>query len=157
MGIFREFQAKASVKSLGFPSPLFSVWTMYVHNTDQRGNSLLWITVLLQFCDCNHRMLHCIFSKIRGKKKKKQLFGFSQEGLCWPWLTVPILLSRATCSSCSTTTGTPRWCPCGCAGCWRSGGQPRGRSELGWLTATHNSPALRTLCRSGSWLTKNIF
>lgn len=74
MGIFREFQAKASVKSLGFPSPLFSVWTMYVHNTDQRGNSPLWITVLLHFCDCNRRMIHCIFSKIRGKKKNNPTF-----------------------------------------------------------------------------------
>ncbi|XP_064932849.1 dual specificity mitogen-activated protein kinase kinase 5 isoform X6 [Columba livia] len=70
---------------------------------------------------------------------------------------VHFITQWATCSSCSTTTGTPRWCPCGCAGCWRSGGRPRGRSELGWLTATHNSPALRTLCLSGSCLTKNIF
>lgn len=38
----------------------------------------------------------------------------------------PPLLRRATRSSCSSTTETPPWCPCGCAGRWRRGGARRG-------------------------------
>lgn len=59
----------------------------------------------------------------------------SQEGLCLSWLSLPILLSRATHSSCSITMGMQKSCPCGCAGCLRNGDRPKDHSELDWLTA----------------------
>ncbi|XP_075287942.1 dual specificity mitogen-activated protein kinase kinase 5 isoform X2 [Opisthocomus hoazin] len=48
---------------------------------------------------------------------------------------VHFITQWATRSSCSTTTATQKSCPCGCAGCWRSGGRPRDPSEPDWLAA----------------------
>lgn len=75
------------------------------------------------------------------QKKNPNLFGFSLQGLCLPWLTLPVPLSRATRSSCSTTTGTQKSCPCGCAGCLRNGEPPRDHSEPDGLPATRKAAA----------------
>nr|XP_012623823.1 dual specificity mitogen-activated protein kinase kinase 5 isoform X3 [Microcebus murinus] len=42
---------------------------------------------------------------------------------------IATLHRQATRSSCSSMTGTPPWCPCGCAARWRRGGASRGPRE----------------------------
>ncbi|XP_074900758.1 dual specificity mitogen-activated protein kinase kinase 5 isoform X1 [Buteo buteo] len=54
---------------------------------------------------------------------------------------VHFITQWATHSSCSTTMGMQKSCPCGCAGCLRNGDRPKDHSELDWLTAMHKTTA----------------
>lgn len=112
MSISKECWAEASVRSPGC-LPLL-------------GKQAVWITRMQEEAWGVESVLYCIFMAVTTGCPSVFFF---PEGLCFSWLILPVPLCRATPSSCSTTTATPRSCPCGCAGCWRSG-DPRDHSEL---------------------------
>ncbi|XP_061227130.1 dual specificity mitogen-activated protein kinase kinase 5 isoform X2 [Neopsephotus bourkii] len=57
---------------------------------------------------------------------------------------VHFITQWATHSSCSTTMGMQKSCPCGCAGCLRSGDQPRDHSDNSSSRTSSTSPTLWT-------------
>lgn len=91
-----------------------------------RSEQPVWVTRMQEEAQWFESVLYCIFMAVTTGSSG--VF-FSPEGLCFPWLTLPVPPCRATPSSCSTTMATLRSCPCGCAGCWRNG-DPRDPSEL---------------------------
>ncbi|XP_062498735.1 dual specificity mitogen-activated protein kinase kinase 5 isoform X1 [Pezoporus occidentalis] len=57
---------------------------------------------------------------------------------------VHFITQWATHSSCSTTMGMQKSCPCGCAGCLRSGDRPRDHSDISSSRTSSTSPTLWT-------------